>query len=341
MRVLLTFDYELFFGRQTGTPQACMIHACDRLLQVLDAYAAKAVFFVDASYLVRLRDYSGRSVRLERDYADVIDHVRWLESCGHQIQLHVHPHWFDSSYDGHSWNMVTDRYRLTQWSSQEITKLVSRCAQELNAHLKHKAFVFRAGGWCVQPFSPIARALLSNGITADSSVYHGGQAASATHQFDFRSAPQHASWQFNTDPCQPDRQGAFTELAISSLRVSPFFYWRFALSRLFGAKHRHRSFGDGRAIENGHSHLLHLLTHYSHMAVSVDGYKSTLLRHAYQQAQRKHLSHFVAMGHPKSLTPCSLENLRAWLGDIYASGGQLEGYQRSRQPVLKSEPVDA
>lgn len=326
MQVLLTLDYELFFGKRTGTPQACMIDASNRLLEVLDEFAAPAVFFVDASYLVRLREYRTQSMQLAREYDAVVKHIHGLEACGHQIQLHVHPHWFDSWHDGHRWNIVTDRYRLAQWPTDEIAQLISRCTDELNRHLTHRAFVFRAGGWCVQPFTAIASALRANGISTDSSVFHGGHAESGVHQFDFRTAPPLACWRFSNDPCRPDTAGAFTELAISALRVSPAFYWRFALSRLLGRRQRHARFGDGAPIENERRKLLQLLTRPSHMAVSVDGYKATLLRSAFRQARRNGNSHFVAMGHPKSLTPCSLQHLRAWLTDVYESGGQLEGY---------------
>ncbi|WOX06728.1 polysaccharide deacetylase family protein [Microbulbifer pacificus] len=327
---MLTLDYELFFGKQTGTPQACMIKGCDALLKVLENHSASAVFFVDASYLVRLREYSRRSVKLARDYSDVVSHIRQLEACGHQIQLHIHPHWFDSWHDGGRWHMVTDRYRLAQWSRQDIASLVTRCVRELNSHLTRKVFVFRAGGWCVQPFSSIADALCTNGIRVDSSVFHGGAAESEVHRFDFRSAPRRCCWRFDTDPCQPEPNGAFTEMAISSQYVSPLFYWRFALVRLFGQANRHTRFGDGSPIENGRRDLLHLLTHYSHMAVSIDGYKATLLRRAFQQAKKHQHTHFVAMGHPKSLTPFGLEHLSSWLDEVYSNGGQLEGYPQPK-----------
>ncbi|WGL18241.1 polysaccharide deacetylase family protein [Microbulbifer bruguierae] len=326
MRTLLTFDYELFFGKRTGTPQACLFTPCEHLLKVLDEFSAKAVFFVDASYLARIRDYSVQSAQLERDYAAVVAHIRQLEHSGHQIQLHIHPHWFDSWHDGNRWHMVTDRYRLAQWPTAERESLITRCTTELNRHLANKVFTFRAGGWCLQPFSAIAEALWTNGIRIDSSVFHGGHAESGTHYWDFRSAPASGCWSFGDDPCQPDPTGTFTELAISSLRISPLFYWHLAFNRVFGERQDHARFGDGDPIENGYGNLLRLLTRSSHMAVSVDGYKATLLRTAFRQAQRKGCSHFTVMGHPKSLSPYSLQHLRAWLGDLYRHGGQLEGY---------------
>lgn len=339
MRTMLTLDYELFFGKHTGTPQACMINACDALLKVLDKYSAPAVFFVDASYLVRLREYGARSTKLARDYSDVVSHIRQLEACGHQIQLHIHPHWFDSWHDGDRWHMVTDRYRLSQWSQQDIGSLVTRCVHELNSHLARKVFAFRAGGWCVQPFTSIADALHKNGVFVDSSVFYGGAAESDVHRFDFRSAPRDSCWRFDTDPCQSVPSGPFTELAISSHYVSPLFYWRLALVRLFGQKKWHARFGDGSPVENGSRDLLHMLTHHSHMAVSIDGYKAMLLRQAFKQAEKNKQAHFVAMGHPKSLTPFGLKYLRLWLDEVYSNGEGLQLYPHAR--TLSTAPAAA
>ncbi|MCA0894476.1 polysaccharide deacetylase family protein [Microbulbifer agarilyticus] len=328
MHIALTLDYELFFGRQTGTPDACLFKPCDALIRILDAFSAPAVFFVDASYLVRLREFAEKFPHLEQEYLSVVSHIRELEAHGHQIQLHIHPHWFDSWHDGHQWHTVIDRYRLSQWSDQDIVTIVARCTRELNQHLKQKVFAFRAGGWCIQPFAPLAQPLIDNGIGIDSSVYHGGGASSQAHDFDFRSAPSAACWNFDRDPCQAVDRGPFTEVAISSLRVSPLFYWRFALNRLLARGQRHRPLGDGYAVANSRADLLHLLTHYSHMAVSVDGFKASLLRHGFNNARRKQLECFIAMGHPKSLTPYSLEQLHRWVHELYDKGLYLSGYRR-------------
>nr|WP_010133808.1 polysaccharide deacetylase family protein [Microbulbifer agarilyticus] len=328
MDIALTLDYELFFGRQTGTPDACLIQPCDALLRVLEAYSAPAVFFVDASYLVRLREFTHQFPHLQQEYLAVVAHIRQLEARGHQIQLHIHPHWFDSWHDGQQWHTVIDRYRLSQWPEQDIVSIIDRCTSELNRHLQHKVFVFRAGGWCVQPFMPLAQPLIDNGIHIDSSVYHGGGASSQAHEFDFRSAPTGARWKFDRDPCRPMVNGVFTEVAISSHRVSPLFYWRFALNRLLARGEYHTRFGDGYALGNSRTDLLHLLTHYSHMAVSVDGFKASLLQRAFSEARRKRQECFIAMGHPKSLTPFSLNQLNSWLQDVYSEGLQLSGYHR-------------
>ena len=161
MKSLLTLDYELFFGSIVGTPQASIIDASNKLLTVLNEFNAKAVFFVDATYLLRLKEYAGSSSELSCDYDDVVSHIKYLEGEGHQIQLHIHPHWLDSFHDTVTWNIVADRYRLADWSKAEAAQIISDSITELNSHLENKVFAFRAGGWlnaCPRP-SPSVRAV--------------------------------------------------------------------------------------------------------------------------------------------------------------------------------------
>ncbi|KUJ81448.1 hypothetical protein AWR36_012900 [Microbulbifer flavimaris] len=338
MKTLLTLDYELFFGPRTGTAGTCLIDATNRLLETLKPFDARAVFFVDATYLVRLRHYAQTHAQAAKDYAAVVRQIRQLESDGHQIQLHIHPHWMDSTYDGQAWHLDTRRYRLGDWSREETEKIIADCTAELNRHLKHKVFVFRAGGWCVQPWMHIGKFLQDNGITVDCTVYSGGQSLHAPHLFDFSSSPSLGSWKFESEPCRLVRNGAFTEMPISSMRVSPVFFWRFALNRLFGDLSEHHPFGDGCAMPNGRKELLRKLTRYSKIPVSVDGFKSSLLCDAYLRALSHGKTHFVAMGHPKALSEYSLGNLRQWLTEVYSRDERLAVFDR---PVKVEAPAVA
>ena len=54
MQVILTFDYELFFGANTGSVQKCMIEPTDRLLDLAEKHIVPMVFFVDVGFLIKL-----------------------------------------------------------------------------------------------------------------------------------------------------------------------------------------------------------------------------------------------------------------------------------------------
>ena len=260
MKSILSLDYELFFGKRVGTTKACIIDASNKLLSVLDEFNAKAVFFVDATYLLALKDQADTNSYIRKDYQDIVDHIKHLENEGHQIQLHIHPHWMNSKFDDGFWCIATDRYRLIDWSQSEAANIIMNSVEELNSHLINKVFAYRAGGWCIQPFSHIADALYSCGIVLDSTVYHRGRSRSSSHSFDFTTAPSLDSWIFDIDPCVIDPNGRFLEIPIASMRVSPLFYWKFAAIKLFGNQSKHGHFGDGLSIMNSKSDTFRMMT---------------------------------------------------------------------------------
>ncbi len=324
LKAILTLDYELYFGRDTGRPQVAMIEATDRLVEVLNRYDAKAVFFVDATYLLSLKVNYFNSKILQADYDNVVSHIKKLEADGHQIQLHIHPHWIDSVYDGSGWKIKTDRYRLADWTKSEAQEIIINSIDELNSHLNKKVFVFRAGGWCIQPFAHISDALLKGGVTVDSTVFKNGRSNSDSHMFDFSVAPDLAFWKFRDDPCIPDPGGPFLELPIASMRVSPLFFWRVAFTKIFSNSTLHRSFGSGVAISNSRSDIVRLMTSFSNSVVSVDGYKSTLLLNSYKNYLRREMEYFVVIGHPKALSEYSLKNISNWLCFLQSRGEKLK-----------------
>jgi len=323
MKPVLTLDYELFFGSKVGTPQVSMVTATNRLLETLDAFKAKAVFFVDATYLLALKQKMKSYPILQKDYNDIVNHIKYLENSGHQIQLHIHPHWMNSRFDNMGWHIAVDRYRLFDCSPSEAAEIVEKSTTELNSHLKHSVFAFRAGGWCIQPFSYIQGALSDSGITLDSTVFKGGHSKSSSHSFNFTTAPSLDSWWFNDDPCSPVDGGIFFEVPITSRIVSPFFYWKFAAIKFFGDKSIHSCFGDGVAIKNSRKDILRMMTQSSSSVVSVDGYKSSLLVDCYKKAESRGAKSFVVIGHPKALSELSLKNITGWLSYIQSQGQSL------------------
>jgi len=324
VKVILTLDYELFFGSKVGTPQKTIIAASNKLLKVLKRHDAKAVFFVDATYLARLKELKKDSPALQQDYDDVTGHIGFLESEGHQIQLHIHPHWSDCHYGQGEWDMNLKRYRLIDWSKSEADKIISSSVAELNQHVENKVFAFRAGGWCIQPFTHISEALINHGIYLDSTVFRHGRALSETHAFDFTTAPDLTHWMFESDPCEPNETGPFKEISISSMRVSPLFFWRLAYVKLFADKLLHRSFGDGVPVSHSRKDMLRMLTCYSHSTVSADGYKSSCLIPAYKKAKNRGDDYLVVIGHPKALSNYSLRNLDKWLSVLTKEHNRLQ-----------------
>lgn len=312
-RLLITLDYELFFGRQTGTAEHCMLRPLEALEQIVDRHGVKLTLFVDAGYLVRLQEYANAVPSLSEDYQKISDQLRRLVDQGHDVQLHIHPHWEDSFYRDGAWQIDTRRYRLHDFDAQTRLRIVGDYKRALNEIVGDRVFAYRAGGWCLQPFAPIGEALSQLDVWLDSTVYYNGHSPDDIRGFDFRQAPNRTLWRFESDPLQVLDSGRFLEVPISTCRVSPLFYWKLALLKKF-ARGRYQAFGDGQAMVANRAYYRALLTRPSHSVASIDGAKAGLLELAYRQLhQMEGLPIFNVMGHPKALTPDSLCRLDRFL----------------------------
>ncbi|WP_022940389.1 hypothetical protein [Psychromonas hadalis] len=311
---LLSLDYELFFGKNPGSVEHCMIKPTQELVKVLDKFNAKVSLFVDVGFLVKLKEYAPRYPELATQYQQIQTQLLTLSQQGHDIQLHIHPHWFDSRYDQHGWKIDTTRYRLHDFSQQEIAMIVKSYKEELQLFSHKEVFAFRAGGWCIQPFDKIKQALQENSIWLDSTVFNAGHSDDPSRYFNFQKMPHEAHWFFSGDPLQEDNKGFFTELPISSFKTSPLFFWKLAFRKKF-ASQQFKPFGDGQAMIAHGNYYIERLTKTTHGPVMIDGAKAGQLQSAFKQhlkANNKH-SVFNVMGHPKSLSLFSLKKLQQFL----------------------------
>ncbi len=321
MNIYITLDYELFFG-DSGSPENCMIKPTERLLEIADQLDFKCVFFVDSGYLLALKRHMKKHPQLKEDYNLVSSQIEFLSKQGHQIQLHIHSHWEDSYYDGESWVFDLSRYRLDSFTEEEISDIFSMYSKELKDITGVQPFVYRAGGWCLQPFSKLKRAFLENDIRIDSTIYYKGRNTTLVQWYDFRKAPDKSWWTFTDDPCKEEKDGVFKEIPISSIKVKPFFYWKFILNKFFKRK-EDNSFGDGQASKVSMIQALKLLLLPSHSVVSMDGLKSCLLDRAYNKNSHDKL---VIIGHPKAFTERSLTKFKAFVEKTIKNNDEITLY---------------
>lgn len=313
MNIFLTLDYELFFGSNSGTQEKSIINPTKKLLELFNKYDIKASFFVDSGYIIKLDEYRKKYEILEKDYQNIISQIKNLSENGHDIQLHIHPHWEDSYYDGNKWIIDTTRYKIHDFNDNEIDDIVYRYKKILTNLVGDKVFAFRAGGWCMQPFDKIQNALKKYNIWLDSTVFYGGKNNSATHYFDFSGAPKKDFWKFEENPILEDKNGFFTEIPISSYNLSPLFFWKLAFAKKLGGN-KHKAFGDGGAAGGSKWDKLRMLTCFTNSVVSIDGYKVSYLQDAFDSFNKKEDNkNFVIIGHPKAMSEYSLEQLEEFI----------------------------
>jgi len=315
MNIYITLDYELFFGTNSGSVKHCIIKPTEALLKIVDPHNIKLVFFVDVGYLAQLEKQKEDYPELEEDYKTITKQIRHLANHGHGIDLHIHPHWEDSYYDGSKWVFDTTRYKLSDFNEDEVVDIIT-CYNDTLKRISGKApKAFRAGGWSAQPFKSIKNGLEKNNVFIESSVFPKGYYSSDNQSFDFRGVSQYnTKYSFSEDLTIEDAQGDFTEIPISSYKVSPFFFWKFAFKKLQKQK-RNISYGDGSAITLKNNEKIRLMTSYSHSVVSIDGYKASYIENAFNKyiKNTKSNDNFVLIGHPKAFTEYSLSKVAEFI----------------------------
>lgn len=327
MKTLITLDHELFFGRRTGSIEKCLVEPFNALRPSIESRGGKACLFLDAGFVLRLRSEAASSDMLRREYDTLCRHLDGVTKSGHELQLHVHPHWEDCRWEDGQWKMRLDRYRLHDFSASDINQIVADYTNLIAEFVPHETIrAYRAGGWVLQPFRKISDALWNNGIRIDSTVFHNGVSESKTHVFDFSGAPSLSKWRFDSDPLVEVPQGRFLEIPIASHLVWPGFFWKLAMSRKLKVA-ADKSFGDGSAISLSPKDMLRKLLWPSVSVVSIDGRKTSFLQAAFDEWKRAGREDFVIIGHPKALTRRSIADLDLFLErnlddiDIVGYGG--------------------
>ena len=157
-KIILSYDYELFFGDKSGTVLKSIIQPTYKLLDAIESVGLKGSFFVDWQMLKNLKE--ANTERTLSDLRMIVDQIHDIIRRGHRIELHMHPHWVNAKYNGDgTWDFSDfSHYMLSTFSVEDITSMFVEGCNLLNSIARevepaYSIVAFRAGGWAVQPFS--------------------------------------------------------------------------------------------------------------------------------------------------------------------------------------------
>ena len=219
-KILLTYDYELFLGSDSGDLYNCLINPTNRILEILSNYKAKGLFFVDTAMLLVMKD--------TKCFDIVKQQIQDIVLQGHDIGLHIHPHWQDAKLiDNCRWKFEDySHYRLHSFEQSKLHKIVKECYALLNSIVNevkdYTVDTFRAGGWSIQPFSALKEIFQKVGIKYDFSVLPGmNDDDRPKHYYDFKNYPNTKYiWKFSNDILVEDKDGEFIEIANTTYNMN-------------------------------------------------------------------------------------------------------------------------
>jgi hypothetical protein len=196
---LITFDYELSLGRNFFPPDEVLFKPTEQVLEICSRLNCPVTFFPDVCSV-----WAHRKFDLD-EYADSFEsQMKEALSSGHDVQLHLHPHWLASSFENSQWLISTDKMYLHELDfgngPDSVEVLVSRGVKYLNDLLRpiksnYDCFAFRAAGSALQPReNEIIGALLNSGIRMDVSVTKFLTLNLDTVKINYRNVPPSSIW---------------------------------------------------------------------------------------------------------------------------------------------------
>lgn len=243
-QMILTFDYEVFLGKDSGNIDNSLLKPTDRILKIFKENNAKGLFFVDATFLWEMKKEKSSC------YEKVKEQLHEILDSGSDIGLHIHPHWLDARAIGEcKWTFEKyDKYRLHNLSEVEKKEVIFNSSTVLNEIVHeydpaYKIEAFRAGGWCIQPFKDIKNELKNVGIKYDFSVLPGMKQDKRPRQYyDYINYPKNKIfWKFDDDILREVENGCFTEIPVTMYKMNLYDWMK--NKKLIK---NHKIMGDGR-----------------------------------------------------------------------------------------------
>lgn len=315
MKILITLDYELFLGTNTGSVMNSLIIPMNKLVEIGDKYGLKYTLFVDATYLAALKNKSSLYPCLMEDYLEIKNQLIRLDNEGHSIQLHVHPQWYFSEFDGKKWMLDTKHYKLSDLTDEESDIIFGTAKETLEDIIGHPVYAFRAGGFSAQPTELLTSLMSKYNILIDSSVFSYSDYNSPSQKYDYKVIPNRTQYRFKEDICKENISGDFIEIPITTYKLSPIFYWRLVMVRLL-KNNKHKILGDGNAVKTTGESIKERLTKKSYALATIDGFKIFYLQKIINKKIKENKDLVCIIGHPKLASPYSLSKLDKVLSNL-------------------------
>ena len=312
--LLLTFDYELFMGRDSGTVEKCMIEPTRVLLDILSKHKLQSIFFIDTTYLIRLKEVSQSNERAENDYRRIKDQIQRMVKNNHSVFIHIHPHWIDAKYSSssNSWQMLdTSKFAFANLKTVEQASVFEHSIDILREIIspvkpEYQMDGFRAGGLYVQPFSIFKPLFKEHKIKYDFSVFKGFRSSMENYSYDFTIVPEEDIYKFEDSVTEKEIQGSFTEFAISSFELKNFkklinsIWFRVFMKFLDTA-----SWGDGLSSVNKITNKTKKTYWSSKESFSVELINPIKTQIYLEHLDKSSFCHFIS--HPKLFSPYNLK----------------------------------
>lgn len=329
LNICLTFDYELFLGKNFGTEAEILFTPTEQILKLLKSENVSATFFIDICSAIQ-NEKLGRS-----SYVKAFrEQIQELYREGQDVQLHIHPNWLRSVYKEKEWIFDQESYRLhffgfDRKADESAFTIINNSIHYLNNILyevdnNYRCIAYRAGGFAIQPHKELVKALYDCGICVDSSIAPHLVSTSNTNFYDYTHKTEQVNWYLSSEhewwKNSVKAENSLYEIPIATENKNPISFLITRAIRpekiklhLGTKKGAYINEDSSKGSKNQRVSYWKYLSGYH--ALSLDAYRADFL---YKQLSRYYkrnkceTGNFSAalIGHPKLVTDKYIENMK-------------------------------
>lgn len=222
LKLIITYDHELPLGGWTAPFHACLFDQTEEVLSIGDEFNVPVTLFTDILSAVRFKQWDS-----ENFYGPYKKQIVRAITTGHDVQLHLHPHWLTSRYDNsvlfpsNDFGLADFENGKDGYTIESIIKLGVDTLNEICLPEKpdYKCIAYRAGGFNLSPCTQkITEGLSVNGIRFDSSINKGFYYKSSISEVDYRKTPSLMNWFLPLSTSQSKVEGIY-EVPIAGIKA--------------------------------------------------------------------------------------------------------------------------
>ena len=343
IKIFLTFDHELPLGGVNTSYEKALFSPAERVMEIADKYGVKITLFSDILCAYRFKEWDEVGF-----YTPYKNQLQRAINSGHDVQLHIHPHWLSTQYNGITF-LPSTHFTLSDFKNDAsyggipgIVNLAINRLHEICKPVSHEyqCLAFRAGGYVIYPDADILfNTLYAQGIRYDSSMAKGYYFKSGLSEVDYRQLPKMPNWIIDPDNYHrplSNRQGIM-EIPIATIPKTLFeMPTRFKLK-----KYAHRAVENrGKMIhqdtEAGNHSSLNVkirskskalfaarMLSFDNHTLSLD-YLLKIIRHNINRYEKYDEVMFSLISHPKSMGDYSFDLMEGFIASIQKSMPDVE-----------------
>lgn len=337
LRICLSFDYELFLGKNNASYDKVLFEPTYKLLAMLKRNNVTSTFFVDVCSV-----WAHENAGLLKYKIDFEKQIKELLLGNQDVQLHLHTNWLKS--DLKNGTISSEGYSIIEFGFDDsdpysAKNIIEKSTGYLNDLCslyvpEYRCIAYRAGGFCAQPEKELLNSLSKSGILIDSSVPPGTFSNTGTHKFDYRKVPHESGWWITNNFCEnlDKKTGMLFEVPIATFKPNFFRILRLGKNNVKLPKHHINgeyvsSASDKKTFFKKIISFYNRLTSYRTLNFDSHNYRfvfeeiNILERHL----KRKNKDGVISLiCHPKLLDECRIQNLENFINCIKNSNKNIE-----------------